>query len=181
MSILYYSIQSILSVGPDGVPVEVWQVLGNFGIGWLTGFLNKVLVDGRMPELWRKSILVPIFKGKGDVQECGNYRGIKLMSHSMKIWEKVIEKRLRSETTVSRNQFGFMPGKSTMEPIFCMRQIVEKYREKKRKLCVVFIDLEKAYDRVPREVLEWTLKKKGVPRVYVKVIEEMYEGASTDG
>ena len=97
----------------------------------------------------------------------------------MKIWEKVIEKRLRSETIVSRNQFGFMPGKSTMEPIFCMRQIVEKYREKKRKLCMVFIDLEKAYDRVPREVLEWTLKKKGVPRVYVKIIEEMYERAST--
>ena len=167
------------AVGPDGVPVEVWQVLGDFGVRWLTGFLNKVLVDERIPELWRKSILVPIFKGKGDVQVCGNYRGIKLMCHSMKVWEKVIDKRIRSETAVSKNQFGFMPGKSTMEPIFCMRQIVEKYREKKRKLCMVFIDLEKAYDRVPREVLEWTLRKKGVPRVYVKVIEEMYEGAST--
>ena len=65
------------------------------------------------------------------------------MSHSMKIWEKIIDKRVRGETTVTRNQFRFMPERSTMEPIFCVRQIVEKYREIKKKLCIVFIDLEK--------------------------------------
>ena len=85
-----------------------------------------------MPEVFRESFIVPIFKGKGDIQECENYRGIKLMSHSMKIWEKIIEKRIRSETAISGNQFGFMPGKSTMEPLFCVRQLVEKYREKKK-------------------------------------------------
>lgn len=67
------------------------------------------------------------------------------MSHTMKIWEKVIDLRIKSETSVSKNQFGFMPGKSTMEPMFCVRQVMEKYREKKRKLCMIFIDLEKAY------------------------------------
>ena len=123
--------------------------------------------------------MVPIFKGKGDVQDCGNYRGIKLMSHSMKISENIIDKRVRSETTVTRNLFGFMSGRSTMEPIFCVRQIVEKYRERKRKLCMVFIDLEKAYDRVPREILKWALMKKGLPKVYVNIIEDMYEGVST--
>ena len=167
------------AVGPDGVPVEVWKVLGSLGIQWLTKFFNKILVEGKIPEAWRKSCVVPIFKGKGDVQDCGNYRGIKLMSHSMKIWEKIIDKRVRGETTVTRNQFGFMPGRSTMEPIFCVRQIVEKYREIKKKLCMVFIDLEKAYDRVPREILKWALMKKGLPKVYVNIIEDMYEGAST--
>ena len=167
------------AVGPDGVPVEVWKVLGSLGIQWLTKFFNKILVEGKIPEAWRKSCVVPIFKGKGDVQDCGNYRGIKLMSHSMKIWEKIIDKRVRGETTVTRNQFGFMPGRSTMEPIFCVRQIVEKYREIKKKLCMVFIDLEKAYDRVPREILKWTLMKKGLPKVYMNIIEDMYEGAST--
>ena len=40
-----------------------------------------------MEEEWRRSILVPTFKNKGDVQSCTNYRGIKLMSHTMKLWE----------------------------------------------------------------------------------------------
>ena len=42
-----------------------------------------------MEEEWRRSILVPTFKNKGDVQSCTNYRGIKLMSHTMKLWERV--------------------------------------------------------------------------------------------
>ena len=52
------------------------------------------------------------------VQSCTNYRGIKLMSHTMKLWERVIEHRLRRVTSVTQNQFGFMPGRSTMEAIF---------------------------------------------------------------
>jgi hypothetical protein len=71
-----------------------------------------------MPEEWRISILVPIFKNKGDVQSCINYREIKLMSHTMKLWERVIEHRLKRLTRVTQNQFGFMPERSTMEAIF---------------------------------------------------------------
>jgi uncharacterized Zn finger protein len=76
-----------------------------------------------MPDEWRRSILVPIFKNKGDIQNCTNYRGIKLMSHTMNLWERVIEHRLRKLTIVSKNQFGFMPGRSTMETIFLIRQL----------------------------------------------------------
>jgi uncharacterized Zn finger protein len=59
---------------------------------------------------WRKSILVSIFKNKGDIQSCTNYRGIKLMSYAMNLWKRVIEHRLRKLTTVSKNQFDFMRG-----------------------------------------------------------------------
>ena len=69
----------------------------------------------------RRSILVPIYKNKGDIQSCTNYRGIKLMSHTMKLWERVIEQRLRGTTQISTNQFGFMPGRSTTEAIFLIR------------------------------------------------------------
>ena len=63
------------------------------------------------------------------IQECGNYRDIKLMSHTMKVWEKVIDRRLREETTMGEEQFGFMPGKDTTDAIFASRQIIEKHRE----------------------------------------------------
>jgi len=63
-----------------------------------------------------------------------------------------------------------------MEPIFFVRQVMETHREKNRILCMIFIDLEKAYERFPREVLKWILMKKGLPKAYVNIIGDMYEG-----
>jgi Reverse transcriptase (RNA-dependent DNA polymerase) len=96
-----------------------------------------------MPDEWRRSILVPIFKNKGDIQSYTNYRGIKLMSHTMKLRKRVIEHRLRKLTTVSKNQFGFMPGRTTMEAIFLIRQLIERHQEQKKDLHMIFIDLKK--------------------------------------
>ena len=56
-------------------------------------------------------------------------------------------------------QFGFMPGKGTTGAIFIVRQIQEKCGCKGKKLYFAFVDLEKAFDRVPREVTRWALRK----------------------
>ena len=148
-------------------------------IVWLTKLFNHIFRSNEMPEEWRKSILVPIFKNKGDIQSCTNYRGIKLMSHTMKLWERVIEHRLRRMTSVTKNQFGFMPGRSTMEAIFLIRQLMERYREQKKDLHMVFIDMEKAYDKIPRNVMWWALEKQKVPTKYVNLIKDMYNNVVT--
>lgn len=51
------------------------------------------------------------------MQNCANYRGMKLISKRMQFWERVIERRLRNEIKVSDSQFGFMPETSIMEAI----------------------------------------------------------------
>ncbi|PWZ08025.1 Transposon TX1 uncharacterized protein [Zea mays] len=102
------------AMSSDGIPIEVWKCLGDSAIVWLTKLFNHIFRSNRMPDEWR-SILVPIFKNKGDIQSCTNYRGVKLMSHTIKLWERVIEHRLREMTHITMNQFGFMPGRTTME------------------------------------------------------------------
>ena len=107
------------------------NLLGESGIVWLIDLFNKILKTNKMPNEWRKSTLVPIYKNKGDVQNCMNYMGIKLMSHTMNLWERVIEHRLRQKTRVLDNQFRFMPGRSTMEVIYLLRRLMERYREER--------------------------------------------------
>ena len=70
---------------PDDIPVEAWIALGNKVVKFLVNLFNKLLRGEKMPEEWRRSVLVSLYKGKGDIKECGNCLGIKLMSHTMKL------------------------------------------------------------------------------------------------
>ncbi|KAK3571418.1 hypothetical protein QTP86_012056 [Hemibagrus guttatus] len=167
------------AVGPDNIPVEVWKCLGEAAVEFLTSLFNRVLESERMPEEWRRSVLVLIFKNKGDVQSCSNYRGIKLMSHTMKLWERAVEARLTKVVEICEQQYGFMPRKSTTDAIFALRILMERYRDGQRELHCVFVDLEKAYDRVPREELLYCMRKSGVAEKYVRVVRDMYERSRT--
>ena len=149
-------------VGPDKLPVEVGKSMGEIGIEFLTRLFNRLLVSERMAEEWRRSVLILIYKNKGDAQCCGSYREIKLMNYTMKIWERIIEARLRDRVEISKQQYGFMPGKGTTNAMFALRMLIENYRKGQRELHCVFMDLEKAYDRILREELWYCLRKSGM-------------------
>ncbi|KAK3518092.1 hypothetical protein QTP70_033311 [Hemibagrus guttatus] len=167
------------AVGPDDIPVEVWKCLGEAAVEFLISLFNRFLQSEKMLEEWRRSVLLLIFKNKGDVQSGSNYRGIKLMSHTMKLWERVVEARLRKVVEICEQQYGFMPRKSTTDAIFALRILIEKYRDGQRELYCVFVDLEKVYDRVPREELWYCMRKSGVAEKYVRVVQDMYERSRT--
>ena len=140
---------------------------------------NAVVKDGKVPEDWSRSWMMNVYKGKGDALTCGSYRGIKLLEHAMKVLERVIEGRLRKIVKIDNMQFGFMSGRSTTDAIFIVHQLQEKYLAKSKDLWMAFVDLEKAFDRVPREVVWWALRYLGVDEWIVSVIKAMYEDAST--
>ena len=116
-------------------------------------------------------------KGKGDVLDCGSNGGIKLIDQVVKVVERLVEKKVKSKGTLDGMQFGFTSGKGTT--IFIVRQMQGKYLAKKKELWMAFVDLEKAFDRVPREVVWWALRKAGVEEWLIKVIQFMYVGVTT--
>ena len=113
-------------------------------MNFLKEALDKITDEETIPDIWRKSILLPIYKNKGDIMNRGNYRGIKLMCHSMKLSERMHDNRLRNIVSISEEQFGFVKGKSTTNAMFALRQLQERYREGQQDLHCVLIDLEKS-------------------------------------
>ena len=143
----------------------------------LTQVFEKIMKNEKVPEEWESSFTIPIFKGKGDALQCEKYRGVRLLEHGMKIWEKILEERLRRLIRIDKCQFGFMKNKSTTGAIYIMRQLQEKYGEKKRKLYHIFVDLEKAFDRVPRKAIEWALRRQGVPERLIVQVMALYHNS----
>ena len=76
-------------------------------------------------------------------------------------------------------QFGFMKGKGTTDAIFIVRQMQQKFRPKGKELYFGFVDFEKAFDWVPREVIRWAMCKMGVEEWLVSAVMSMYTGAKT--
>ena len=58
---------------------------------------NGIVKEGCTPEYWNSSVVLPIYKGKGDPKECGSYRGIKLLEHAMKVVERIFEHRIQQQ------------------------------------------------------------------------------------
>ena len=132
-----------------------------------------------MLEEWRRSVLIPIYKKKGDTQCCGNYREIKLLSHTIKVWERIIKASLKDVVEINKQKYEFMPGKETTNVMFALKMLMEKYRESQRILHCVFVDLEKAYDRIPRKELWYCIRKSEIVEKYVQLVQDMYERSET--
>jgi len=120
---------------------------------------NGIVKGGRILEDWKSSV---VYKGKGDPMKCGSYRGIQSLEHAMKVVEGMFEYRIRQQNEIDDMQFGFMKVKELLMLFFVVRCMQEKFRDKENKLYFGFVDLEKAFDRVPREVIRWAMHKLGV-------------------
>ena len=99
------------SAGPTGVVSEMMKASGGFGSRWMTDLINNIVKEGCIPDDWRKSILVPVYKGKGDPPVCALYIAIKSLEQQMKVIERGLEKRIRCQVSIDNMQFYFMPGK----------------------------------------------------------------------
>ena len=157
------------ATGADEVRLEMLEMAGDVGVKWTGRLLNVCMQEGRIPKEWRMGLIVPIWKRKGDVHDPGKYKGITLLSQVLKLLERVLDARIRRrvEGDFGEEQQGFRKGRGTADRMYALRQMVEKR--------LGFVDLEKAFDTVPREMVMATLRWMGVPEAEVRMVEGTYE------
>ena len=163
--------------GPSRIAVEMIRAAGDMGASMIRDLAVAIIRDGKVPSDWEQSFIICLYKGKGDALERGNYRGLKLTEQVMKILERIVDGLIRQLVSIDDSQFGFVPGRGTTDAIFVVRQLQEKYLAANKRLYMAFVDLEKAFDRVPRKVIWWALRKLGVEEWIVRLVQGMYANA----
>ena len=135
--------------GPSGI-VVMMRAAGEMGTSMIHDLVAAIIRDGKVPSDWEQSFIVCLYKGKGDALERGNYRGLKLTEQVMKVLERIVDGLIRQLVSIDDSQFGFVPGRGTTDAIFVVRQLQEKYLAANKRLYMVFIDLEKAFEYLRR-------------------------------
>ena len=151
------------AAGPDGIIGELLKNAGGGVIHFFVQFFNALFQKGIFPDKWSEGIVLPLHK-KGDVNNPNNYRGITISDVSSKIFSAVINNRLQEwveeHNITGEHQAGFKKNYSTIDHMFTLLAFIQKQFSLGRKLYVAFIDFEKAFDSVNRNILWPILVKK---------------------
>ena len=136
---------------PDNVPFELLNSAGPAVKSRLMELLTKIWNSDSVPPNFKNANIITIFK-KGERMSCGNYREILFLCIAGKIFARILLDRLLQlvEEILPESQYGFRPSRGTIDMIFCARQLQEKSREQQQPLMQIFLDLRKAFDKVPR-------------------------------
>ena len=170
------------AVGSYGLPAELLK-LGLQQDRTILRELYRLTIlvwrQGKVPQQWKDAVITVLHK-KGDKTECGNYRGISLVSHASKVLLKVVARRLgaycEAKGLLPEEQCGFRPDRSTTDRMFVVRRLQEVERKAGVSLHICFINIQKAYDIVDRTLLWQVLTRIGVPPQMIAVIRKFHDG-----
>ena len=167
--------------GVCNISAELLKSGGEAMIRGLHAVLTAVWQSGTIPPDWKRGLVVPIWKGKGDRQDCNNYRGITLLSVPGKVLAHLLLMRIRNQLLMYQRpeQSGFTPGKSTTDRILALRVLVERRREFRQGMLAAYVDLKKAFDSVHREALWDLLRLRGIPARIIDLLTGLYSGTES--
>ena len=162
---LIAEIKPKLSTGFDQIPPVVLRYLSDDALHALSYIFNLSLLQGKFPDAFKKTKIVPIFK-KGDSKNLSNYRPISLLSSFSKLLEKIMYKRLynflKCYNILNAEQFGFRPGHATSHATTLVISNIADAFEKKLLTIGVFLDLSKAFDTIDHDILLYKLNHCGI-------------------
>lgn len=166
------------AAGSDGLGAEFYSNCGAYFIECLVNLFDHIFESGDYPEEWAKALIYPLYK-KGSKSDVNNYRGISLLNVIAKLYSSVLHNRLSKVSEeyqlIPASQAGFRKGYSTIDNIFCLQSLIQKYLSKKRgRFYVLFVDFSKAFDSVDRDRLWYILEAHGISGKLLKGLKSMY-------
>jgi exonuclease III len=175
------SAKSNKAAGDNQIPVEYWKALldNNDTFALIKNCLNDFWFNGVVPIEWLIGRLKLLPK-KGDLHDLNNWRGIMLLDSMAKIVASIISVRLLNilKDFGLEEQNGFMPNRGCADGTFSLKLALQKRKEHGLDSWVVFIDLIKAFDSVPRNMLFAVLKKFGIPQLLCELIVRLHSGCT---
>ena len=147
---------------------------------WLQVIINCVWISEKIPDDWRGCIILPFWKRKGDRLTCANHRGITLLSISGTLLALVILRRSVSAVRSRRRiqQAGFMPGRSTIDQIFALRQIIKNCNA--MNITGHYTSRFKAaFDSIDRICLWDLIRISGTPPKLCRLLELLYSDSES--
>ena len=151
----------------DEVRPEFLKALDVVGLTWLT--------SGIVPLDWQTRVVVPLFK-KGDWRVCSNFRGITLLSLPGKVYSGVLERRVHwiVKPRIQEEQCGFRPGRGNVDQLYTLGRL-EGAWVFAQPVYTCFVDLEKAFDRVPQGLMWGVPREYGVPDSLIGDVRSLYD------
>ena len=160
------------ATGICSITAELLKKGGDSMIKWLTYIINIVWIKKTIPGDWRRGIILPFWKNKGNKEVCSNHRGITLLSIPGNLFAMILLERIRP--TFHNHRRSFTAGRSTTEQIFAIRQLIEKSKEFNKSTYIAFIDFKAAFDSVSRDSLWKILQICGVPHELSVLVRQLY-------
>ncbi len=163
--------------GSDEITADLPKAGGLTVVKWLHQLFVDIWESEEIVEDWGLAILIRLFKNKGDKKLCDNYRGISLLSVTSKLFSRVILNRIQYvvDNQLLEEQAGFRANRSTIDQVFILKTVMEKCREFNKPLNMCFVDIQKAYDSVNRELLWKICRHYGVTEKIVKLLQLIHK------
>lgn len=161
--------------GPDNFRSEILKLFDESGITQLTEMFNLIYEKGELPKDWLLSEFVIIPKKPG-AKRCEDHRTISLMSHLLKLFLKIIHRRIykKCEDYMSETQFGFRDAVGTREALFSVQVLFQRCRDVNCDVYACFVDYSKAFDRVQHHKLVEILNTVGIDGRDLEIISRLY-------
>ena len=162
------------STGPDNIPNEAIIKADITTREIYLTILNEIYCNESIPTEWQEGEIIRIYKGKGEKGKCSNERGITLTSNMGKLFERLINNRIKHEIETTEVQAGGQAGKSTADHISILNNIINHNKKKKKQdLHVVFLDVTKAYDKAWLKAILYTTHKNGLKGKNWKIVNKL--------